>query len=392
MTSPKRNDPCPCGSGAKYKKCCLPRDEAETHRAAAAALEASRAVPLPPEPTEEDWAIEDELDADATLAAAVDRPFDEDPAPWELALFAETHETFRQARARDEAWQKTPALPGEVAELDDLDLQARLQGLGVAASKEAFRQAARAAADRGEPSGWAVAKAWRAGLGSRKLARGERDFLALAACELWRRWFPEVLSTDALEDAVEEGRALLEEEKVEEAFELWHELLDEVLARKPAGARSLADVKAAGDPVYLSAWLEDWLDAIHERAQEDPEAALEGLDLVEAIREALPEQGGPSGGTTSAARASFLVALGRDREALAEARALRDAHPDLGVGYVALADTIVGTGGRDPACYEQALEVLWAAKSRPVTDAKEWELERRYKELQRLLGRARAGS
>jgi len=23
-----RNDPCPCGSGKKYKKCCLARDEA----------------------------------------------------------------------------------------------------------------------------------------------------------------------------------------------------------------------------------------------------------------------------------------------------------------------------------------------------------------------------
>ena len=23
-----RNDPCPCGSGNKYKKCCHPRDEA----------------------------------------------------------------------------------------------------------------------------------------------------------------------------------------------------------------------------------------------------------------------------------------------------------------------------------------------------------------------------
>jgi hypothetical protein len=23
-----RNDPCPCGSGQKYKRCCLPRDEA----------------------------------------------------------------------------------------------------------------------------------------------------------------------------------------------------------------------------------------------------------------------------------------------------------------------------------------------------------------------------
>lgn len=34
-----RNDPCPCGTGQKYKRCCLPRDEA----AAAAARAATRA-------------------------------------------------------------------------------------------------------------------------------------------------------------------------------------------------------------------------------------------------------------------------------------------------------------------------------------------------------------
>lgn len=29
MTKISRNDPCPCGSGKKYKKCCLPIKEAE---------------------------------------------------------------------------------------------------------------------------------------------------------------------------------------------------------------------------------------------------------------------------------------------------------------------------------------------------------------------------
>jgi TolA-binding protein len=28
MAKPGRNDPCPCGSGKKYKKCCLPKEEA----------------------------------------------------------------------------------------------------------------------------------------------------------------------------------------------------------------------------------------------------------------------------------------------------------------------------------------------------------------------------
>ena len=29
MAKPRRNDPCPCGSGKKYKKCCLPKDNAK---------------------------------------------------------------------------------------------------------------------------------------------------------------------------------------------------------------------------------------------------------------------------------------------------------------------------------------------------------------------------
>jgi uncharacterized protein YecA (UPF0149 family) len=27
VKEPGRNDPCPCGSGLKYKKCCLSKDE-----------------------------------------------------------------------------------------------------------------------------------------------------------------------------------------------------------------------------------------------------------------------------------------------------------------------------------------------------------------------------
>lgn len=42
-----RNDPCPCGSGKKYKHCCLPKDEAAEHarlaQAAALAAEAAAA-------------------------------------------------------------------------------------------------------------------------------------------------------------------------------------------------------------------------------------------------------------------------------------------------------------------------------------------------------------
>lgn len=43
MAKVGRNDPCPCGSGQKYKRCCLPREEA-AERAAARAREIERSA------------------------------------------------------------------------------------------------------------------------------------------------------------------------------------------------------------------------------------------------------------------------------------------------------------------------------------------------------------
>jgi hypothetical protein len=44
---PGRNEPCHCGSGRKYKQCCLPKDEAEAAKArAAAATAAATAGPV----------------------------------------------------------------------------------------------------------------------------------------------------------------------------------------------------------------------------------------------------------------------------------------------------------------------------------------------------------
>ena len=44
MTKTGRNDPCHCGSGKKYKRCCLDKDEA-AERATRAALEAAKPPP-----------------------------------------------------------------------------------------------------------------------------------------------------------------------------------------------------------------------------------------------------------------------------------------------------------------------------------------------------------
>ena len=51
MAKPGRNDPCPCGSGNKYKKCCLPKEEAaereQLAKAEARRVESAAAHRLP---------------------------------------------------------------------------------------------------------------------------------------------------------------------------------------------------------------------------------------------------------------------------------------------------------------------------------------------------------
>ena len=45
--APGRNDPCPCGSGKKYKNCHLDKDEAAARAARAKALAEEKAAPAP---------------------------------------------------------------------------------------------------------------------------------------------------------------------------------------------------------------------------------------------------------------------------------------------------------------------------------------------------------
>ena len=62
MHRPGRNDPCPCGSGRKYKKCCLPREEAERPR-----------TPPPGESSEERFIAELRPDVDKAVDHAMQR-------------------------------------------------------------------------------------------------------------------------------------------------------------------------------------------------------------------------------------------------------------------------------------------------------------------------------
>jgi hypothetical protein len=66
---PGRNEPCHCGSGRKYKHCCLEKDEKKASAARAKAAAAAEA-PEPP------------ADADAAAAKPKRAPKPESNQPW----------------------------------------------------------------------------------------------------------------------------------------------------------------------------------------------------------------------------------------------------------------------------------------------------------------------
>ncbi len=104
-----RNDPCPCGSGKKYKKCCLAKDEEATRKEAAALpvpaakLEAparqERPKP-PPDPRIEAWnARYDEFEAAdyEERVAILNRTLDEPELMDEEMAFEMFNQLFEQA-------------------------------------------------------------------------------------------------------------------------------------------------------------------------------------------------------------------------------------------------------------------------------------------------------
>ena len=120
-----RNAPCPCGSGKKYKKCCLAKDEQERQRAVAvAAPEASEAEtlaagavspppavfrPAPPPPDPHEDAVHARLEA-----------FDAADYPGQIALFAQT---LDEAELMDDenAFEMLNTLKSATVEHDERD-------------------------------------------------------------------------------------------------------------------------------------------------------------------------------------------------------------------------------------------------------------------------------
>ena len=190
MSKVGRNARCPCGSGKKYKGCC---------GSTSAAAEPAR----PGAGVKRDSEVAAGIPGMTAYSIA---RITGDPR------FAQDNPQLRALVERGirESWTIDKVASMSTAQIED-----QLRAFGVVHSRRRFVELSSSTS-----SAWSISEDWLAA--DPINCRGkEEDFLGLAACELWKRYGIEPASVEMIDDWMQEGYALLERNKGDEACDVW---------------------------------------------------------------------------------------------------------------------------------------------------------------------------
>ena len=355
-----RNAPCPCGSGKKYKKCCLGKEE----------------------PT---WAVP-ERDAPAlppsvppsTLAP---RASSAEMSPYVLAKLFEESEQFAHMQRREPERARRFCTPREVAALSTEEIVDRLRKLDIDATRETYLAQA-----EGRTSAWALSEPWRGASQKRPLLRYDDDFLGLAACELWKRYCPERPSIEMLDDEMQAGYRRSMEGEGAGACANWARVWETIRERLRPEMRTIDDAAAVFSGMQaLYNWVQDYLLELRNAAVDERGYAETGVRLCEEVLAQFPDEDELFLINFRGDLGELLCLAGEpERGERVFLELIRD-YPDTSAGYARLAD-LLGYGptpGSEPIDRQRAQQVLEEALARPVTDAADYDLELRLSDLRR---------
>ncbi len=358
MGSVGRNEPCPCGSGKKYKRCCLRRDEqtlAESPDAHAGGQVAEVAAHPP----------------DSAGLRGMLPPM----RPYAMVQMGEDSPQFERMRERDPKQWAMRTVEG-VAALSIEVLRDRLTEMGIDASRETFIAAA-----AGERSAWDVSLGWLGGRPKSSLPRFAEDFAGLAACRLWEEYLPERPSIEMVDDWMQEGYRLGGESGPPEVCELWWKVWEYVQERVASTMRNRESVDAMYQGMQsIYNWTQDFTLALINASIGDSTWTERGIEYHRELLERFPDDDQHVINLTRADLAELLIRAGQRAEGEGILRALVAEHPDRSVGYCRLADELQH---EDP---EQALALLLEARDRPVEDVLHSGIEDRIETVRAIVG------
>lgn len=342
MPKKRRNEPCPCGSGKKYKKCCMKKDE-EEHRRWPEARDAINAQHM------ETRKVLDEMPAYLRMRAFASSDVE-----------AELHK-YMVDRAR---WQETIKLVDRLDEGMLVDALSRLE-LGINASYSPFMRRAKK-----HNSAWDLSEDWRKNL---KLTMHLHDdaFWRLSICKLWRLRLPERPSIEMIDDWMQEGYSLWMTGHLACACDRWNQTWEAIrpLLRPQIRTTDDAHMVLRGT-LHINDWLQDFLLDLQDAAIEEPRFADNGIALCNIILEHFPDEAPAMIECWNQILADFCFLADRPEEGNRIFEKLIRRNPNETSHYVRLAENLAsGVRGNKPIDIPRAIDVIEQAIARPVPQA-----------------------
>lgn len=207
------NAPCPCGSGKKYKRCCMGKE-----------TEAAERIP-----------VEDDVEREPRIGRlAISRIIEE--AHNQPALLKKLKKGFRKFHPGEsfEDFDAARWNRARVRAMSTEDIIAKLKSLDVPFDKERFTAQAKRyvsaillAEDRYYPPGDSL------GI--------DEDFIWMATIELWKRFMPERVCMEMVDDAMQEGYQMIEEDDYPAAMRAWDKTWRLIKALIPDRIKSIEE-------------------------------------------------------------------------------------------------------------------------------------------------------
>lgn len=270
-----RNDPCPCGSGKKYKKCCL-------------------------------------------------------------------------GKARKGKWSLN-----EVRGFSTKEILSRLGGLGIGITEADFSRQA-----EGFYSAADLAENWHSTHQVRAVGYDE-DFPAFAALVLWERLTPHLISSERLDDMMQQGYALIAMDRVEEGCRLWLDIWAHLKKRFTPDMKSIDDAEQVFSGLQnLYNWCQDLEGELYTAGSRAPSLYEERVAYCREFCTLFPESHALIIENMKRAEAESYFALGRLEQGEEAFRNLVQEFPASVWVYLGWGDmySISGTS-KAPRDYDRAEEL-----------------------------------
>jgi hypothetical protein len=273
-------------------------------------------------------------------------------------------------------------IPSRVAALGTPALLARLAALGVVTDHDAFLATIGA-----EVSAVELANdVWIPHLAASTTVH-DRDFVRLAACELWRRFRPEMPSTEGLLDLLHRGFDHARRDDDPRAVEIWLDFWTQLRKILPPEARTLKAVDGffGKDFKSFDDWIEVLLSAAESAGESHPALARRTATLIQEVRALLSEETEQYQIMLLEDHAGLLFRTGRPEEGEQLLRDVIAREPANTDAYFSLAGLLAPDTSDDRGKIASALALLEEAATKGVKPGDRWGLDSRIAELRERL-------